>query len=185
MQARNNPWIRQSPMPPPGGSGRLLRWFCWACAAWLAIFTPFSIIGAGHLLATTEQASAVVLARDDPAGAPEPVPLELPLVPTGSRIERKALRFTTRSGEEVVVASALHGLPSRSVSPGSEVTIRYDPTAPTRALSFQNASDIWSGILLDLVALWILLPTLLRLARGTDWRRGNVAWPLWPWRGLR
>ncbi|WP_372621023.1 DUF3592 domain-containing protein [Falsiroseomonas sp.] len=185
MHGRNNPWAPRpaAPSPPPAGTHRALRAFWWLCAGWVALATPLSIAEDARLLATTEQVTGIVLAHDEPGGAPEAIHARPPLAPGDIRLRRQALRFTTAAGQDVTVAVAVSPLPWRTVTPGSAITIRYDPESPATRPILRSGGEILGSLILDALGAWIMIPAFIRVARGATLHLRTL-WPPWPWRGL-
>ena len=159
----------------------MTRWFAWASAAAIAIGAPAEIAEELGLLFSTERATARVLAAEEPGGSPDGLPMHPPMAPANTHMARVGLRFTTARGQEVTFAAPRLPMPWRTFRPGEELTVRYDPANPSARPVIRSDWEIWATIILAVLAVWVVLPGLIREARGAP-RSWRAAWPPWPFR---
>ena len=183
MPEIRNPWASShaAQPPPPKAPRRATHWLTWAGAAAIAIGAPAEIAEELGLLFSTERATARVIAAEEPGGAPGDLPVQLPMAPANTRMERGGLRFATVQGQEVTFAAPRVPMPWRTFRPGEELTVRYDPANPAARPVIRSDWEIWATIILAVLAAWILLPGLIRVARGAP-RSRRTTWPPWPFR---
>jgi hypothetical protein len=180
MTETPNPWLRAaSPVPegraPAPGGSRWIRAFGWICVWAIVIGTPLQVAEDLELLLRKHAAMARVLAHDEPGGMPDAT--QLP-PPWAGRLQRLALRFTTRDGREVTAAVAAHAI--RPATPGTAVQVRYDPSNPALALSLRSTWAIWSSLILTPLMSLPLLSCFLRMARGAPPNAWRTYWPPLP-----
>jgi hypothetical protein len=105
------------------------------------------------------------------------------MLPRGARLARVGLKFRTAQGQEFVVAVPITASkPWRPLAPSAEVPVRYNPVNPAEHLVVVAAWDVWLHIVLNALALWILLPAMIRAARGAPDISWRTALPPWPFR---